>query len=166
MLFDAIERAWTVVNANFQTDFTALLTAKGVSGLTIAAIVKRETAEKMIARGLAEPCIGIYGQSAKTSFADGGLGGKRDSLCNIIADLVIVGTDPAIAQAQAELGAEVLVKELCERVGQGGSLTFAGGLERFSVDVQLWDAYTDQQAPNYYTGATVTVPMWDREQTT
>ena len=166
MLFDAIERAWTVVNANFQTDFTALLSAKGVTGLTVSSIVKRETAEMMIAKGLTDPCIGIYGQGARTNMAKGGLGGLRDALCAVVAELVIVSGDPAVAQQQAELGAEVLVKEMCDRIANSPSTTFGGGLEDQSVDVQLSDGYTDQQAPNYIVVATVTVPIWDRDNTT
>lgn len=168
MLFDAVERVFTVVNANFQADVNILTGLKGVTALTLAAnsITKRQTAELMLRNGAALPGIGIYAIRAQTNMADGGLGGKRDSLCTVAADLVIKGTDPVLVQEQLELGAEVLVKEMCDRTPGGGSLTFGAGVERLSVSVTISDGYSEDDAPNYLGVATVTVPVWDREQTT
>ena len=167
MLFDAIERVYTVVNANFAADFTTLAGIKGVatSGFP-AAIVKRETAEIMRAKLQTLPAIGIYGIEAETQMAKGGLGGTRDARCQIGADLVIVGTDPVLIQQQIELGCEVLVKEMCDRVPTGANTTFAGGLEEGSVKVSVTDGYTDEQGSNYMAIGTVVVPIWDRDNTT
>lgn len=165
MLFDALERVYTVVNANFNTDLATLCAAKGVTGFS-ATIVKRETAEIMRAKYQAFPAIGLYAIGAATQMADGGLGGKRDADCDVAADLVLVGTDAALLQAQGELGAEVLVKEMCERVPQGANTTFAGGLQRRSVQVAISDGYTDEQATNYMVLVTVRVPIFDRDNTT
>ncbi len=165
MLFDAIERAYTVVNANYNTDVNTLLTAKGVTVFT-AQVLKRETAEIMKAKNQTLPAVGIYAIDAETQMADGGLGGKRDSLVQVGADLVIVGTDPVLIQEQVELGCEVLVKELCERVPNGTTTTFAGGLQRGSVKVSMLDGYTDEQGVNYMAVGTVRVPIWDRDNTT
>jgi len=165
MLFDALERVYTVVNGNFNADLTTLAGLKSVTAFS-AAIVKRETVEIMRNKYQAFPAIGIYAIDAVTQMADGGLGGKRDSTVMVGADLVIVGTDPALVQAQIELGAEVLVKEMCERVPQGANTTFAGGLQKGSVSVTISDGYTDEQGVNYIALATVRVPIFDRDNTT
>ena len=168
MIYDAIERVYTVLNANLLTDWNALLTSNSLTTIASLTIRKREDAEKMRANGVAftTPAIGIYGLHFNTNFADGGLGGKRDSLNRISADLVIVGTDGALIQKQVELGAQALVKGMCERVIQGGSLTFGGGIERGSVSGDFESGYMDEQGSSYISLATVTVPIWDREQTT
>lgn len=168
MLFDALERVHFVTNANFQTDMNTLTAAKGVAALTIVAngILKRETAEIMRAKGQAFPAIGIYGIDGETQMADGGLGGKRDSTSMIGADLVIVGTDPVLVQEQIELGAEVLVKCMTDRVPQGANTTFAGGLQQGSVKYNITDGYTDEQGLNYMAIATVRSPIFDRDNTT
>lgn len=165
MLFDALERVYTVVNANFNTDLNTLAVAKGVMAFT-ATVIKRQTAAMTIAKAATKPTIGIYSISAQTQMADGGLGGKRDSLCIVAADLVITGPDAGLVQKQIELGAEVLVKAMTDRVPQGTTTTFAGGLARQSVTVDISDGYTDAQAPDYIGVATVTVPVWDRDNTT
>jgi len=165
MLFDALERVYTVVNANFNADLTTLAGLKSVTAFS-AAIVKRETAEVMRNKYQAFPAIGIYAIEAVTQMADGGLGGKRDATVMVGADLVIVGTDPVLVQEQIELGAEVLVKEMCERVPQGANTTFAGGLQKDSVQVTISDGYTDEQGVNYIALATVRVPIFDRDNTT
>lgn len=168
MLFDAIERAWSVVNTNFQADWNALATAKSVAntGFTAVTIVKRESADSMIARALTEPCIGIYGLGGQTQMAQGGVGGMRNTLNRVVADLVNVGSDPVLIQKQVELGIETLVKCLTDRVANGPTQTFGGGVELLSVEYEITDAYKDQAAPNYICVGTVTVPIWDRDQTT
>lgn len=168
MLFDSLERAWTVVNANFQTDWNTLAGIKGVAntGFTAVTIVKRESAESMIEGGLAEPSIGIYGLGGNTQMAKGGTGGRRDSINRIVAELVNVGDDPSLIQTQVELAIEVLIKDLCERIGQGAATTYAGGLEPGSVEYEVTDAYKRQQAPNYICVGTVTVPIYDEDPTT
>jgi hypothetical protein len=165
MLFDAIERVYTVTNANFNADVNTLLTAKGVTVFS-ATVLKRETAEIMRAKYQTFPAVGIYAIDADTQMADGGLGGKRDSDCAVAADLVIVGTDPVLVQEQVELGCEVLVKEMCDRVPTGATTTFAGGLQRRSVKVSITDGYTDEQGVNYMAIGTVRVPVFDRDNTT
>ena len=165
MLFDALERVYTVVNANFNADLATLSGLKSVTAFS-AAIVKRETAEIMRAKYQTFPAIGLYSIGAETQMAEGGLGGKRDSTCDVAADLVIVGTDPVLVQEQVELGAEVLVKCMTDRVPQGAATTFAGGLQKGSVKVTISDGYTDEQGVNYMALATVRVPIFDRDNTT
>lgn len=165
MLFDALERVYTVTNASFNADLAALAGTKGVTGFT-AGILKRETAEIMRAKYQAFPAIGIYSIEAQTQMAKGGLGGMRDAVCIVGADLVIVGTDPVLVQEQVELGAEVLVKCLTDRVPQGANTTFAGGLQDGSVSVSITDGYTDEQSVNYMAIATVRAPIFDRDNTT
>jgi hypothetical protein len=165
MLFDAIERVYTVTNANLNADIATLCGLKGVTVFT-PAIVKRQTAEIMRAKGQALPAVGIYGIDVDTQMAKGGLGGSRDSDCAVAADLVIVGTDPVLVQEQAELGAEALVKCMTDRVPTGATTTFAGGLQLRSVKVSISDGYTDEQGSNYMAIATVRVPIYDRDNTT
>lgn len=165
MLFDALERVYTVVNANFNADLATLCSAKGVTTLT-AAIIKRQDADYMRKHYQVFPAIGLYSDGADTQMADGGLGGKRDSDCDIRADLVIVGTDGPLMQAQGELSAEVLVKAMCERVPQGANTTFAGGLQKRSVSVAVSSVPLDEQGVNYMVLVTVRVPIFDRDNTT
>lgn len=165
MLFDALERVYTVVNANFNADLATLCGLKSVATFT-AAVVKRQTADIMRAKYQAFPAVGLYAIGADTQMADGGLGGKRDSDCDVAADLVLVGTDPVLVQEQGELGAEILVKDMCERVPQGANTTFAGGLQKRSVKVTISDGYTDEQGVNYMVLVTVRVPIFDRDNTT
>lgn len=165
MLFDALERVYTVVSANFNADLATLAGLKGVTAFT-ATVIKRQTAAMTLAKVAAKPTVGIYSIGVRTKMADGGLGGKRDSLCTIAADLVITGPDAALVQKQIELGAEVLVKAMTDRVPQGTTTVFAGGLEPQSVTVDISEGYTDAQAPDYIGVATVTVPVWDRDNTT
>jgi len=165
MLFDVVERVYAVTNTNFNADLAALAAIKGVTGFA-PTILKRETAEIMRAKYQTFPAVGIYAIEADTQMADGGLGGKRDSLCYVGADLVIVGTDPVLVQEQIELGCEVLVKEMCERVPTGATTTFAGGLAKGSVKASISDGYTDEQGVNYMAIGTVRVPVWDRDNTT
>lgn len=159
MLFDALERVWTVTNANFNTDLTALAGVKGVTGFS-AVILKRQTAEMIVAKNATQPTIGIYAIRALTQSSEQG---KRDSLCTVGADLVITGSDPALVQKQVELGAEVLVREMTDRVPTGAATTYGAGVERLSVTVEISDGYTEGQAPNYIGIASVTVPVWDRD---
>jgi hypothetical protein len=165
MLFDALERVYTVTNANFNADVATLCGLKSITSFS-ATILKRETAEIMRAKLQTFPAIGIYSIEATTQMADGGLGGKRDADCTVGADLLIVGTDPVLIQEQIELGAEVLVKCMTDRVPQGANTTFAGGLQKRSVSVTISDGYTDEQGVNYMALATVRVPVFDRDNTT
>lgn len=165
MLFDAIERVYEVVSGNFNSDLAALAGVKGVTAFT-AEVIKRQTAEVIVAKKATQPMIGIYAIGAQTQMADGGLGGKRDSTVMVGADLVITGSDPKLVQKQIELGAETLVKEMCERVPQGAQTNFAGGLQQGSVSVELSDGYTDGEAPNYIGVAHVMVPIFERDNTT
>jgi hypothetical protein len=167
MLFDAIERAYTVVSANFNADFTSLCSLKGVATTGFpAAVIKRETVEIMRRKGQTYPAVGVYAIRATTQMADGGLGGKRDANCAVGADLVIVGTDPVLVQEQIELGCEVLVKALCERIISGAATTYAGGLQKDSVEIDITDAYEEEQGQNYLAIGTVRLPIFDRDNTT
>ena len=165
MIYDAIEAVATIVTANFFTDMAALISAKGLTGLTTtAAIEKRQRAELYVALGAALPAIGIYGLMATTQAK---WQGKRDASCTLGLDYYATGTDPIKLAQQTELAAEALLRSI-DRIWP----TAAGGAgEGFnSVSVELSAAYMETDKPegqtvtNYGHRAMLTFTVVDRDE--
>lgn len=168
MIYDAIEAVYTTVNANFNTDLAALVSAKGLSGLTTSAtLFKRQRAETFVELGAAAngqlPAIGIYGTAVTT---EAKWQGKRDPECTVVLDYYARGTDPVKLAQQTELAAEALLLSI-DKVYP----TAAGGAgEGFgSINIELTDAYMEtdkpdsQTAKNYGHRAIVTFIVVDRD---
>ena len=161
MIYDALEQVYTVLNANFVTDFAALVAAKGVTGVvTTTGLEKRQDANTMIRLRATLPAIGIYAVAATTQAKDQA---KRDSVTTVVCEYLALGSDPVALAKQAELAAEALCKSI-DRVAASGAGVYGGGEARQSVEVVLNQAYTETVSPNYEQTATITFPVWDRDE--
>lgn len=161
MIFDAVERAYDVVNANFAADFAALATAKGVTGLALTATIeKRQTAERFIALQAPGPTIGVWGRGTVTQAKVGT--GWRDNVSSVVLDYYCTGTDPVLVAKQAELAAEALLRAI-DRLPGSGDLVFGAGELRGSVTVELTDGYLKTRDDLYYRRAQITFPLTDRD---
>src|SRR4029077_3764328 len=103
MIFDAIEQAYVVANANFTSDLAALATAKGVTVNTACNFVTRQDADIFVARGLALPACGIIADPARDTQTQGKDQTKRDSEVGLVFDYYAVDTDLVKVAEQAEL---------------------------------------------------------------
>lgn len=165
MLYDAIEQAFAVIDANFDADFAALITQKSLGGLgltTTAMKIKRQTAEIFVAKRASKPTIGVYGIRASTRAKDQG---KRDSRNVIAVDYFATGieADGAKVQKQVELAAEALLKSVDRLVGGTGGGVFGAAVQDDDITVELSEAYVEGEAPAYIGVATVTFPVDDRD---
>lgn len=160
MLYDPIEQFWDVLNDNFATDMAALVTAKGVTGLTTTAtIIKRHSAEDIIARRATQPTIGFVPTTFRTQAKDQG---KRDTRAVLEVVYVATGEDPAKVGKQVELALESILRSVDRLAGNGGGV-FGAAVEEGSIDGELSDYYGEGQAPNYYQIGTLRIPVDDRE---
>lgn len=157
MIYDAIEAAYTVVNANFATDYAALAATKGVAIVTPVGIIKRQKADIFVPLGATLPAIGIYGVSGTTQVKDQG---KRDTICALAFDFYDRGTDPVALAKQAELAAEALLQSI-DRMWP----TAAGGAGEGdgSITITLADGYDETAELKYERRATITFPLVDRD---
>lgn len=162
MLYDAVEQVYTVVLANFTTDLGALATAKGVSVTATVGVIKRQTAETMVALGADLPAIGVYTVAGSTQAKDQG---KRDTLTTMVLDYYAEGTDPANLAKQAELAAEALLRSI-DRLWP--ALEGGGGNAVGSVGIVMTPGYqevrqNEAEQTVYNHRATVTFPVMDRD---
>lgn len=161
MLFDVVERVYTVTNTNFATDYTALLSAKSVTApggsVVIAKRMRSETHKKWNGD---PPYLNIRGLRAQTNAKDQG---KRDSLCEVEWEFYLEGTDPSLIARQAELAAEAVCKTIDLLAASGDGL-FGGGEERLSVTVEMSEAGVEGKEDLFWHSATVRAPVWDRDE--
>jgi hypothetical protein len=157
VIYDALERCYTVAAANFVTDLTALAAAKGITVVTSCNFVKRQTAEEINRLQGTLPACGIYALNAQTQGRDQT---KRDSLISVVFDYYAEDTDPLKVSKQVELAAEVLVK-VADQLPN--SLTYGGGVLPGSITVQLSRGFTEADQTNWWRRAIVTMPVWDRD---
>lgn len=161
MIFDAIEQLYTALNANFATDMAALVTDKGLTGITTTAtIIKRQTAEVIIAKRATQPTIGIVPARFTTQAKDQA---KRDSKNWLEVVYVATGSDPAAIGKQVELALESILRSIDRLAGQGGGV-FGAAVQEDSIEGDVSDYYTEGQAPNYYQLGTLRFRVDDREQ--
>jgi hypothetical protein len=160
VIYDPLEQFFAALNANFATDMVALVTAKSLTGITTTAtIIKRQTAEVIIAKRATQPTIGFYPTTFRTQAKDQG---KRDTRCWLEVVYVATGEDPAAIGKQIELALESILRSVDRLAGLGGGV-FGAAVEDNSIDGELSDYYVDGQAPNYYQTGTMRIPVDDRE---
>jgi hypothetical protein len=165
VLYDAVEQVFTVLNTNFATDFAALLTQKGLTGLglvTTANIVKRQDAEDFVRFRVTTPTIGILGLDSASRAKDQG---KRDNRNIISVDYFATGseTDGPKVQKQVELAAEAIHKSV-DRLHDGvGGGVFGASVEDNDLNTHLERGYSEGQTPLYLGLATVTFSVDDRD---
>lgn len=162
MIYDAVEKAYAVVAANFAADMAALVAAKGETvDATTATLEKRQRAEKYIELGAAKPTIGIWSRGALTQAKVGT--GWRDNVTSIVLDYYCSGTNPSVVAKQAELAAEALLQSV-DRLPNSGAGVYGSGELRGSVTVELTDGYLKDGAAKWYRRAQVTFPLTDRDE--
>jgi len=164
VIYDAIEKAYEIVNANFATDMAAVIASKSEAGLTAtAAIEKRQDIKKSIALGAAKPTISIWGRGADTQAKVGT--GWRDNVSSVIMDYFCNGTDAVKVAKQAELAGEALMRCVDKMPNSGGSGVVFGAAEMVgSARVDLSDGYEKDSTGNWYRTARVTFPLTDRDE--
>jgi len=160
VIYDPLEKLFDALDANFATDMAALVTAKGLTGITTTAtIIKRQTAEVIIAKRATQPTIGFYPTTFRTNAKDQV---KRDTRCIVEVVYVATGADPAAIGKQVELALESILRSV-DRLAGSGAGVFGAAVEDKSIDGDLSDYYTDGEAPNYYQIGTMRIPVDDRE---
>lgn len=162
MIFDQVEVAYSVLAANFATDYTALLTAKSVTSPGTVKIVKRQSVVTALRYGTQPPLMGVMSLAAQTQAKDQG---KRDNRGLVAFDLYITGTDPALVAKQVEVGAEACLRSV-DRIGESAQRgVFGAGEIPLSVQVTLSDdADEEVQEGKYGRRATVSFSIWDRDE--
>ncbi len=160
MFYAAIERAATVLDANYRDDFEALALAKSIANLDPnLTVFKRRTAELFFRDLDGHPGCGIYGVIATTSARRADL---RESLVSLVFDWLAWRQDEQDAAElvvlQGELAAEAIMRTV-DRMGedQSGGVLGAGEL-RGSVGVRL-DYGGMEEVSSPLTRVRVTVPV-------
>lgn len=161
MIYDVVEQAYSVLNSNFATDYTALLTAKNVTSPGTVKLVKRQKVETAIRYGFQPPLLGVISLAARTQAKDQG---KRDTQALVAYDLYIKGSDPAVVAKQVELGAEACMRSV-DRLAASGLGVFGAGEVPLSVNVTLSDDEDEEvEEGKYGRRATVSFQVWDRDE--
>lgn len=160
MIYDLVERAYTVLAANFATDYTALLTEKTVSSPGTVKIVKRQKVETALRYGVLPPLMGVISIAAQ---ATAKMQTRRDTQGLVAYDFYLTGTDPAVVAKQVEIAAEAALKSVDRLAGAGG--VFGAGEIPLSVQITLSDDEDEEvQEGKYGRRATVSFSMWDRDE--
>ena len=163
MIFDAVEQCWLMTNDWFPVDMAMLANLVNLPGLqTTATVVKRQSVERMKQEGLTPPILGIVALQCQTQAKDQG---KRDSLVTIQWDYYAEAANAAAVvttDKQVELAVEAILYTIDRLAGSGLKVFEAGGLPG-SVTVVLTEGVTEGEAPTYWRRATVTAPLWDRD---
>lgn len=160
MFYDAIERSYTVIDANFATDMAAIVTAKSETVVaTTATVYKRR-----IGSGLAEDdttAIAIY---AITSTTDSKRQGRRDGRINMVWEYWCYGTDPDVVSITVELAIEALLMSIDKLIG-GDSVMGAGEREG-SVIVDPSNLAKLDGSDLYEDFCRIRFPIVDRDEVT
>lgn len=162
MIYDAIERAFAIANANFATDLAALETAKSVDIDATVTLYKRQMAE-LFADEDNLPGLGVYGTTTTSHAARGPSGSAhRDSQNNVVFDYYAVGTDAETLSIQVELAAEALVGLFDKMLGGSQGIIDAGAAEN-SILVQISPVAQIEGSKNFERRVTVSGPIEDRD---
>jgi hypothetical protein len=159
MLYDAIERVGTVVEANFGTDMTALVAAKGEAGLVKTAVVyKRRPAEAFHEKvTYAQPGIGVYGDTVHTQARRDDI---RDSTIVLILDYFARGRDPDLLEKQIELAAEALLQSIDAVLD---SSVIGGGELEGSITALFSNLALAEEGQDYEDRVMLRFPIRDRD---
>lgn len=160
MLYDPVEKVYAALTTHFASDMGTLVAAKGLTGITTTAvIIKRQTAEVIIAKRAVQPTIGIIPTVFRTQAKSQQ---KRDTRVWIETVYVATGPDPAAIGKQVELALESILRSV-DRLADQAAGVFGAAVEDDSIDGDLSDYYAEGQAPNYYQIGTLRFPVDDME---
>ena len=160
MIREAVERAFTVVTANFQTDFAALATAASLVAPT-ADLYKRRSAERFHAHTACG--LGVYHEGGATSRRRPGAAtgsGLRDSRPVIVLDFYLRDADEADAVELGELAIQALLRSVDEFPE---SPVWGAGDPRDSVTWEVIDTPLTEDRATAEFRALVRIPVMVRE---
>lgn len=147
MIYDAVERAYSILTANFATDMAALLTAKSLSGNSTVTVVKRRSAEHEAANQDANlattPRIGVWAETAVTQakMQDD----RRDSIVMVTMEYVCRGTDEDTIAIQAEIAAEAIMMSVDAMSGDTSVIGASEDTGETTVELRRTSHATGQQ---------------------
>lgn len=158
MIYDVIERAATIVLANFTTDLETLITAKKLQGLDSSiTIYKRQMAELFADQAV--PGLGIYVTTVATQAKNQG---KRDSDLTTVFDYYARHTDAEKLSQQVELAVEALLRSMDRLFDSVGVLD--AGAQEGSTLVLLTPVGEPAGMKFYERRATVSFPVRERDE--
>ena len=165
MIYDCVEQAYAVLNTNFATDYSALLTAKSVASPGTVKLVKRQKVTTALRYGLQAPLIGVISLAARTQAKDQG---KRDTQALLAYDIYITGAassdGAALVAKQIEIAAEAAMRSV-DKLAASGLGVFGAGELPLTVDITLSDDEEEEvQEGKYGRRATVSFQVWDRDE--
>ena len=174
-IFDAIVRTIQVVKANFDTDMSALVTAKVAAGFLAqaeadvieqtATIYDRLAAEEFAPHGDDEtpdklPGIGIYSGPMTTQAV---WQGRRDARAVVVLDYFAMGEDPRLLEIQVELATESLLRSI-DRIPEAAPAGQLGAGElRDEIAVLPFGLARTKGLDFYQDRATVTFPILEQD---
>jgi hypothetical protein len=157
MIYHAVETAYTLLVANFDTDLAALGLAAGVTVDATASFGKRLAIEDMLQLDKPLPLVSVTALTATTQTT---AQGHRDAHVMLAFDYYASGADADLLAAQVELGAEALLRTL-DRLWP----TIAGGAGcvEDSVAIELSRASDPLDEKLFVRRATMTFTAQDRD---
>lgn len=132
MIRRAVERVYSVVSANFNTDFAALAAAAGVPAVT-ADFYKRLAAPGFWRKTTAG--VGVYhgsGASERRKAGAAAGSGVRDTRVDVVLDWWIRGHEPDVLAVQTEIAIDALVRSI-DRVPDEASGVWSAADARDSI---------------------------------
>ncbi len=156
MIYDAVERAHSILDANFSTKMAALLTAKSLTTgyVSTVTVVKRRTAIHEAAKGSVDlattPRIGVYAGEAVTQAK---IHDSRDSMVMMVMEYVARGSDEDKLAIQSEVAAEAIMQ--CVDLMSGDTAVIGAGESLGETTVEI--ARTSHASGQAYAQDIVTV---------
>jgi len=161
MIYDVIENVEPLLTANFGTDMTALVAAKGAQVTSTAATVyKREMGPLFAGRGQPLPGIGLWPRTIQTQARRQT---KRDNLHLLVYDYFARGPDAVKLQTQLELAAEAILLTVDRTYQAGGGVYGSGEIDK-SVTVQFIPV-VQPKGRGFYEGRVLVVAPVNEEDT-
>lgn len=112
MIRTAVDRVFSVLQTNFNTDFASIATAAGVAAVT-ADFYKRQSAERFANK--TSVGIGVYQVGGSTSRRKPGAApgaGIRDTTVDVMVDWYIRGSDDELVAQQTEIAVEAILRSV------------------------------------------------------
>lgn len=161
MIYAVVEQVYTVLAANFATDWAGLCSTFSLGAPPAVDIVKRQNVDAMVRSTSRDwsvrPAIGIYAVDLTTQAK---MAAHRLSVNNLGLDFYrrgAIANLPTLLQ-QGELAAEAMLLTIDRLAGSGGGVWGAGEAED-SVTVTFSDGYEATEGGDYQQLITVTVPV-------
>lgn len=158
MIFEAVDRAVSVITSNFGTDFAALASAKSLGGLTATVTVYKDVSAATFSMGRDLPGIGIHALRAQTQAKSQGV---REGIVTTVFDYLARADSALVAMQQAKVAAEAILKSV-DKLWEETGIMDAGGVP-LSISVEMDAIPVDAKALQYDGRARVLVPINTRD---